>query len=180
MHKRWPLLALALGLLLAANLRPTYRVTVAGQVMPGRYSLRQTEDCAAAAREAAAEILPGSDTEPPLARRLTLGLGMPDGDSAALTDALLRAMPGIGVSDSVWVNGTRLGTVSDSSLLLDALRRSIQGQMPHAAVSGRLSGQLHFQRVYTRAGADTPIGDMVLLVTGMAPVVYVDSQGKLA
>lgn len=178
--KKKALLGLCVLVLFAANLRPTYRVTVAGTLLPGRYSFRQTEDCAAAARETAEEILAGEAPQLSMHRSLRLGLRGADGDCAALTEALLCSVRGIRVSDAVWVNGTRLGTVSDGEALCEALRSSIVGQMPNAAVSGNISGRLELQRVYTRAGSDTPIEDMVLLITGMAPVVYVDSQGRLA
>ena len=180
MKKKALLLGLCILVLLASNLRPSYRVTVAGTMLPGRYSFRQTEDCAAAARETAEEILAGEAPQPSMHRSLRLSLRSADGDSAALTDALLCSVRGIRVSDAVWVNGTRLGTVSDGEALCEALRGSILGQMPHAAVSGNISGRLELQRVYTRSGSDTPIDDMVLLITGMAPVVYVDAQGRLA
>ncbi len=178
--RRWLPLALGLALLAAANLRPAYRVRVSGEALPELYSLRQTETCMAAARAAAEEILLEESGEPRLERRFCLCLGRPSGSEAALTDALLRSVPGIGVSDAVWVNGTRLGTVADGERLCALLRASILGQMPHAAVSGSISGQLSLERVYTRAGQDTPDRDMVLLITGMAPVIYVDEQGRLA
>ena len=61
-----------------------------------------------------------------------------------------------------------------------ALQRSIRGQMPLRAVSGSISGELELRSVYTRAGSCTPDSDMVLLITGMAPVIYLDPEGKLA
>ena len=177
---RCVLAGLALTLLLLSHLRPVYRVTVAGETIPGRYSLQQTERCAAAAREAAEEILEESAPEPRMHRRMHLSLHRAEGDEAALTDALLRSVEGIGVSEEVLVNGTHLGTVADGYKLCNELRRSITHQMPMAAVSGHISGSLELRRVYTRAGTDTPYGDMVLLITGMAPVIYIDSEGKLA
>lgn len=170
----------ALLLLFAANLRPVYAVSAAGQELPGLYARRQAERCAALARETAEEILGNDAAVPEPELRLRLSLRPPAGDEAALTDALLRATEGIAVSDEVIVNGTRLGTVPDGEALRLALDRSIRGQMPLAAVSGSISGRMEFRRVYTRAGRDTPTKDMILLVTGMAPVVYVDANGKLA
>ncbi|MBR5094644.1 MAG: hypothetical protein IK095_06075 [Oscillospiraceae bacterium] len=180
MRKHAFLLSLCLVMVLLANLRPCYRVTVAGQTLPGRFSFRQTEDCAAAARETAEEILSDSAAELSLHRSFRLSFRSPDGDTAALTDALICSVRGVRVSDAVWVNGTRLGTVEDGEALCEALRSSILGQMPHAAVSGNISGKLELRRVYTRSGSDTPIDDMVLLICGMAPVIYVDEQGRLA
>ena len=178
--RRGLLTALAVMLAVAAHLRPVYQVTVAGQAMPGRYSPAQIRRCTALAWETAEEILADEVPEPRLERSLRLSLSPADGSEAALTDALLRSTEGIAVSDEVIVNGTRLGTVEDGRRLCQALESSIRIQMPMAAVSGSISGRLELRRVYTRAGQDTPTGDMVLLITGMAPVIYVDSDGKLA
>ncbi len=170
----------ALLLLLAANLRPVYSVSVAGKTLPGLYARRQTERCAALARETAEEILENAGAVPEPRLRLRPAFSRAEGDEAALTDALLCSTEGVAVSDEVRVNGKRLGTGPDGEALRQALDRSIRGQMPLAAVSGSISGRMEFHRVYTRAGGDTPIRDMILLVTGMAPVVYVDANGKLA
>ena len=178
--RRVLLAGLLLLLLGAAHLRPVYRVTVAGETLPGCYTLRQTEQCAALARETAEEILENSAAMPVLHRSLRLRLGPADGDERLLTDALLRSVRGVTVSDEVIVNGTRLGTVADGFSLCEGLSRSIRWQMPQAAVSGHISGRLELRRVYTRAGRDTPESDMILLITGMAPVIYVDAEGKLA
>ena len=174
------LVGLMLLLLLAAHLRPVYRVTVAGDTLPGCFSLRQTERCAALARETAEEILAEEPELPKLQRSLHFRFSPPDGDEALLTDSLLRGAPGIGVADEVRVNGTRLGTVEDGFSLCRALDRSIRWQMPLAAVSGHISGKLEIHRVYTRADGNTSESDMVLLITGMAPVVYLDAEGRLA
>lgn len=171
---------LALALLLLSHLRPVFRVSVAGEALPGRYSLPQTERCLALARETAEEILPGNGELPELERRLSLSLRPPDGDEARLTDALLRGTRGIAVAHQVQVNGTRLGTVENGRTLQLELERSIRGQMPLAAVSGSISGRIELRQVYTRAGRNTPYRDMVLLITGMAPVIYLDADGRLA
>ena len=178
--RRLLLAGLALCLLLLANLRPVYRVTVSGETLPGSFTLRQIESSATLARNTAEEILEDEVKAPRMHRQLRLSLGRADGDGEALTDALLRSTRGITVSEQVLVNGVALGTVEDGFRLCRELRRSIAYQMPMAAVSGHISGNLELRRIYTRAGSDTPYKDMVLLITGMAPVVYVDEEGKLA
>lgn len=180
MRKRWLILGLALLMLLGANLRPVYRVSVAGELLPGLYTLRDTEDCAEAARTAAEEILDNSAPPLQMRRSLRLRLRTADGDPALLVDALLRSTKGVTVSDEVIVNGIRLGTVADGDYLRASLKNYIEGQMPMAAVSGSISGKLELRRVYTRQGEDIPYRDMVLLITGVAPVFYVDADGKLA
>ena len=125
-------------------------------------------------------LLPGQVSAPEFQRRLHLSLFAPDGDPTVLTDALVLAYPGVTLSNGVFVNGVNLGTVSDSKLLYEELRRFIENQMPNAAVFGNISGQLQIRPVYSRIGHETPYEDMVLLISGMAPVVYLDSEGRLA
>ena len=180
MKKRWGILALGLLMLLTANLRPVYRVTVDGQALPGCYTREEIRTCAETVRETAEEILQNSTEAPQMQRKVLLTLRRADGDCTVLTDALLRSVRGVAVSDGVYVNGVRLGTVADGELFCAKLRDAIRNQMPNAAVSGNISGKLQIQRIYTRAGQDTPDEDMVLLVTGVAPVIYVDAEGKLA
>ena len=50
--------------------------------------------------------------------------------------------------------------------------------MPTSAVGGTFSEELSVRRVYTRSGSATNYDDMVLLVSGMAPAVYVDREGN--
>ena len=180
MKKRLGLLALALLCLLAANLNLSYRVSVNGRPVEGLYSAETVRRCENAAMEAAEEILQGPAKAPALTRRMHLGLGREDGNERELTDTLLRSVSGVTLSDCVIVNGTRLGTVRDGEALMEKLRQSIRGQMPNAAVFGNISGRVQIQKIYSRAGHDTPDEDMILLITDMAPVVYVDKDGKLA
>ena len=174
------LMALALVLVLSSHLRPVFRITVQGETLPGRYSLQQARSGEAHAREIAEEILGSTDTLCLPEKRLCLTLRRADGEAAALTEALLERTEGIQTAAEVRVNGIRLGNVEDGEALERALQRSIRGQMPLRAVSGSISGELELRPVYTRAGSFTPDSDMVLLITGMAPVIYLDPEGKLA
>ena len=174
------LMALALVLVLSSHLRPVFRITVQGEALPGRYSLQQARSGEAHAREIAEEILGSTDTLCLPEKRLCLTLRRADGEAAALTEALLERTEGIQTAAEVRVNGVRLGNVADEEALRRALQRSIRGQMPLRAVSGSISGELELRPVYTRAGSCTPDSDMVLLITGMAPVIYLDPEGKLA
>lgn len=174
------LLALALGLTLASHLRPVYCFSVQGESLPGRYSLMKARAGEAQAQEIAEEILGTTETLPALEKRFTLSLRPANGDPAALTEALLNNTEGIQMAAEVRVNGLRLGNVEDGEALQRALQRSIRGQMPLKAVSGGISGRLELRQVYTRVGSCTPNSDMVLLITGVAPVIYLDPEGKLA
>ena len=174
------LVLLALGLVLGSHLRPVYRIRVQEESLPGRYSLRQLRAGTEQAGEIGEEILGSAETLPVAEKRLCLTLRRADGDPETLSGALLRHTRGIQCADEVRINGIRLGNVEDGESLQRALQRSIRGQMPHRAVSGSISGRLELRRVYTRAGSCTPNCDMVLLITGMAPVIYLDPEGKLA
>ncbi len=174
------LMALALGLVLASHLRPVYRIRVEGEPLPGRYSLQQARRGEEQAREIAEEILGSDDGLCRPEKRLCLTLHRADGEAAALTEALLARTEGIQRAAEVRVNGIRLGNVEDGEALQRALQRSIRGQMPLRAVSGGISGRLELLPVYTREGSCTPYSDMVLLITGVAPVIYLDPEGKLA
>jgi hypothetical protein len=62
--------------------------------------------------------------------------------------------------------------VADGDSLRAALGASIEKNLPVWASGGKLSRELSIQRRYTREGYLTPEGDMLLLVTGAAPVFY--------
>lgn len=177
---RGVLLLLALLALLGAHLHPQYRVSVDGAELPGCYSAAALRQGQRAAEEAAGEILRYEAKMPAVERRLRLGLRPAEDDVKALTAALLRPVSGIKEADAVYVNGVRLGTVADGERFCERLRDAIRSQMPLAAVSGNISGRLELRRVYARADANTDDADMVLLVTGMAPVIYLDQNGRLA
>ena len=72
------------------------------------------------------------------------------------------------------------GTVEQREDLLGELRHFITGQLPSWAEHGYLSQELSFKAQYGRSGSTTPVEDMVLLVSGMAPVMYSDGEGYVA
>ena len=179
MKRKWFLFPLALLLLLAAHLHLSYRVEVDGEALPGSYSPAQLRHCQELAAQGAAELLQEPGDGPEIRRQPRLSLSLPDGDTASLSRTLLLAYPDLCLADGVFINGVQLGTVEDGAVLYDRLRQSIGSQMPNAAVSGNISGRLQIRKVYSRAGHETDYDDMVLLITGMAPVIYVDSSGRL-
>ncbi len=173
-------LTLALAGLLAANLRLQYRVTVNGETLPGSYDPAILREGERAAAEAADEILRWEAKLPETRRQALLSFHRAENDTQALTAALLDGVSGIANADAVYVNGVRLGVVANGDALCDNLRAAIQAKMPVTAVSGRISGQLTLRRVYTRADSSVPMEQMLQLITGMAPVIYLDGSGKLA
>ncbi len=179
MWKKLALSGFALLLLAASNLRLCCRMQAGGRDLEGCYSLRDADRAAEAAAWAAEEILREPSPGPEAERRFCLRFGSPDGDRQALTGALLRSVPGVKLADVAFVNGVRLGIVEDGEELRRRLDRFIGSQMPTAAVSGGISGRLEIRQLYSRSDQAVNYDDMVLLVSGMAPVLYVDENGKL-
>ena len=179
MRKKLLLLSLAILALLAANLKLCCRVTVDGTRLDALYRPDQVREGQRIAREAAEEILSDSARLPDLRRSYRLRLRRADGPLPLLTDALLNGVDGVTRADAVFINGVPLGTVADGAQLLDRLHASIRGQMPNAAIVGNLSGELQIHPVYTRSGGNPEDADMILLITGMAPVVYLNENGRV-
>lgn len=172
--------ALALLLTACANLRICCYVSVDGRKLPGSYSPACTEDCMRLSMMAAEEICPGGPDLPAVTTKSVLSLRPARNDRQALTDAVLRQTEGVSVMKAVYVKGTRLGTVCEECDISTLLRQNIVSQQPHAAVYGTYSGEIAVEQCYGRAGCETDSSDMVLLVSGMAPVMYYDSEGERA
>lgn len=180
MWRKVALGSFALLLVLASNLRVNCCVSVNGTQLAGRYSPEAVDRAATAVLCAAEEILPGPAVMPQIERTYGLSFTEPAGDELLLTDAALRAVTGVKLADVAYVNGTRLGIVEDGAVLFEKLDSFIKNQQPNAAVSGSISGKLEVVKRYSRTNQATNDEDMLLLITGMAPVIYVDENGKLA
>ncbi len=178
MRKAYLLLPAILALA-AANLNLSCRVELAGEPLEGLYAPGVVTACEQTALTAAEEILSGPATPPAIRRRYVLGFRKPDGDERLLTDRLLRSITGIRLRDGVFVNGSKLGTVPDGTRLMMLLRSAISAGMPASAVSGSLSGRVQIRKLYTRANTDSSDEELILRITELAPVVYVDGQGKV-
>lgn len=180
MWKKMLLLPMALFMLWAVNIRVCWEVTVNNHAVPGFYSAKQLNKCIETAERAAEEILPGKHVSPRIGKSCRLRLKAADGDEQLLTHSLILSTEGIVSADGVFANGIALGTVEDGQELFSRLRAYIKNQMPSAAVMGSISGELSICPVYSSEGHETAYDDMLLLVSGIAPVFYVDSQGRLA
>lgn len=179
MKRKWLVLLLALLLLGGANLRPVCAVTVAGEALEELYTPQALRRCRALAEETAEEILQGRALVPEPECRWRLSLHRARGNEKLLTDRLIRSVTGIRLRDGVFLNGQKLGTVEDGSALLSLLRSSILEQMPASAVSGNISGRVQIRPLYTRSGSESSYEDMLQRILGMAPVVYLDSSGRV-
>ena len=129
---------------------------------------------------ATGSVSPAPNAPSPLKRSLRLSLRRPAGDTRRLSDALLRNTVGVVLRDEVRVDGRRLGWVRDGEALRDELTRYIRSTLPAWASGGVLSREPVIRRLYTRDRYLTAQGDMVLLVTGAAPVFYFDQTGRYA
>ena len=88
-------------------------------------------------------------------------------------------MTGVKLAQGVFINGVFLGCVADGPELFSRLRGFIESQMPSAAVFGNISGEVKVRPIYSRTNQEVDYEDMVLLISGMAPVIYTDKNGKL-
>jgi len=180
MYKKAVWAALALVFMLAANLNLCCRVSVNGRMLEGLYSPAQLKRCEEAAAAAAEEILPGHAVGPLIERHYCLSFIPARGGLRPVTDLLLRSYTGVKSEDGVYVNGIFLGVVEDGELLKEKLRGFIENQMPNRAVFGNISGKMEIREVYTRSNRRTNDEDMLLLISGVAPVIYLDAEGRLA
>ena len=179
MWKKILLCALSLLLLFAANLRIGYSLSINGTELEGVYSRSDIRKAKYTALEAAEELLSGHALLPEINKTLSLSFVPPKGGRLLATDAILSSCPGIKKGNGVYVNGVLLGTVTDGDLLREKTRDYILNQMPNSAVFGSISGDLEIRPVYTRKNHDTNYDDMLLLISGMAPVIYTDQYGRL-
>ena len=178
MIKKALIFTLALFFAVGSHLRPVCDYEIRGEQLRVGCSVRAAERAERTAALAAEEILRGPAQMPAARRKLRLTFRKPDRDARTLADALLRAADGVAVCDRVTVGDRRLGFVSDGAALRRALYVYISNTLPTWAEGGILSRELRLERRYTRAGLETPTEDMLLLVTGAAPVMYFDGAGS--
>ena len=109
MKKRALILLLASLLLIGANLRPVYRVSVDGERLKGLYEPETLRTALEAANRAAEEIARGEAQLPAVGTRRLLRLRRGSGGEEALVKALLDGCGGVAAGEGVWVNGESLG-----------------------------------------------------------------------
>ena len=178
--KKFAVLLISFLFFLSVHLNVSWKLCVNDVNLPGRYSSGQIKECSRISALAAEEISPEAEKMPILRKRLYLSFKPQQADSRLLNDYLLLYSSGVELKEGVYVNGSLLGTVESGSVLCESLRSYIENQMPHAAVFGSISGKLQLRPVFTSPGHCTNYDDMVLLISGMAPVFYVDKDGHLA
>ena len=177
MCKKIVLSAVAALLMAAANLNLCCSVLVNGREVPGFYSPTRADICEGTAYEAACELLPDTPELPLVQRHYSLRRRAPENDGAALTDAILRRIDGLGVYYAVFVNGDEMGLVEDDDRMKAMLRSNLYYQIPNSAIYASYHGEIDIRAVYAPDGMTTPYDDMVLLVRGRAPIRCVDAEG---
>lgn len=180
MGRKILLLAAALAFLWLSNLKLCCAVTVDGRELEGLYPLSAADRGRSAARAAAEEIVPGPALLPQPELSYRLSLRPARGSMEDICCALLESTPQVQLHQAVYINSVYLGSVEQREELLTALRQFITGQLPSWAEHGYLSQELSFREQYGRSGGTTPVEDMVLLVSGMAPVMYSNGEGYVA
>ena len=174
------LLLAALLFAAGANLRPVCCYELAGEPIAPVCGIRTAALAERAAQAAAEEILRFDAAPGTVTKHLRLSLRRPLGSAREVSAALLAATPGIALRCEVRVDGRRLGWVEDGEALREALGCYIRDTQPTWASGGVLNGELALRRLYTRDAHLTGQRDMLLLITGAAPVFYYDQTGRYA
>ena len=180
MLKKTILLFAALVFVVGSHLRPSCDYELGDVCIASGISPRAAAAAELAAHEAAEEILRAHTVLPAFRKRTCLRFAKPSDDARSLTDALLRATEGIMLRDEVRVDGVRLGWVADGEALREAVSRFITDTCPVWASGGVLSREMRIRRLYARDVYLTAQADMVLLITGAAPVFYFYQTGRYA
>ncbi len=170
---------LALLLTASANLHVCARLSEDSGAVSELFSLGACVRGLRAAEAAAAELSDGLGAPPGLKASLVLSLPPPTTEVGKVSDFLLRHTPGVALCEACSINGLYIGCTAEGEKLREALRRHIFGTRPPGAVSGRYTEEIDIRPVYTRPGRESPAEDLRLLITGLAPVMYTDGEGKI-
>ena len=167
-------------LMCAANCHPCCRVWVDGRPLPGCYAPDALVRAEASAGAAAEELF-GSKNSPAHADyTVCLSFTPPSRKAEEISDAMLCSCPGLTKTCGVYMKGIRLGSVESKAALDERMERFIMGQKPSWASGGRTLINPELRTEYTRSAPMNSLDDLVLLITGMAPVYYSDDSGTLS
>lgn len=177
--KKALILIFTFALAVCSHLRPSCDFVVDGRLVRAGCTPAAEKAALEAALMAAEEILPGKALAPEYSRRLHFGFSPAADRAPCLSDALLCAQPGLVSGSLVYVEGTRLGAVSDPESFRNTFTKYIENTLPTWAKSGSVRNLVLIPR-YTRAGFVLPDEDMIMLVTGLSPVMYTDGNGRVS
>lgn len=167
------------ALLLAANLRIVYHVSVAGEALPGSFSAGMLESCENAARAAAEEIARTGGDAAEYEKSAVITLAPPDGNALELTYALLENSGGVGTAWAVRVGEIDMGNVNDPSALGEVLESILAGGAVQGAVAAELTEKIDLRRVFVPEGSDYDLMAMARRVRGATEVMSVTSDGTV-
>ena len=170
---------LSAALLLSANVRVVYHVSVAGETLPGSFSAGMLERCETAARAAAAEITQTDGTAAEYAKRAAITLASPDGDVNALTCALLENAGGVGTAWAVRVGEADMGNVNDPSAFGEVLESILAENAVPGAVGAEFTENINLRRVFVPEESDYDLMAMARAVRGATEVMSVTSDGTV-
>lgn len=178
--KKSLLLALALIFAVCSHLRPRCDFIVEGRLIKTGCTVAAARMAREAALMTAEEILPGKAALP--AAKLRLGFSLKGGkiSAPALSDAMLRATPGVLAGEGVYLDGQRLGCVAEGRELRQEIAEYIENTLPSWANAGSIGGYLELRRQYTRGAYEVSTDDMIMLITGLKPVMYTDGNGRVS
>jgi hypothetical protein len=167
------------ALLLTANLRVVYSVSVGGEELPGIYSAAQLDSAEEAARAAAEEISRSTSVAAECKRSAKITLSSPDGDTIELSRALLSSTDGVDSAWSVIVGGSDVGVVSDPSALDEVLDTILaEGAIPEA-VTADFTEEITLRRTFVPEGRDYDLMALARSVRGATEVMSVTSDGTV-
>jgi hypothetical protein len=171
---------LAAAVLLAANLRIVYTVSVTGEQLPSTFSAVQLEAGEAAARAAAEEIVQtGEDTAADYDRRPSLALSPPDGDPVTLARALIQNTTGVDTAWQVYVGGSNAGIVGDPTALGEVLEAILASGASDEAVSAEFADAITLRRVFVPEGREYDLMAVARAVRSMTAVMSVTADGTV-
>lgn len=173
------ILSLALLFAVGSHLRPRLDFTVAGQHIDTACSIAAAKAARAAALAAAEEILLGQSSLPEYQQHMRLSFRKSADSSPLLCDSLLRATEGVLSGSIVYVDGLRLGVVEDAESFRSRFAQYIGNTLPTWAKGGSVRGMTLLPR-YTRAAFEVSDNDMIMLVTGLSPIMYYDGKGRVS
>ena len=175
--------ALILGFTLAfavcSHLRPSLDFSVNGQYVDSSCTPAAAKSAQAAALAAAEEILPGRASLPDFEKHMRLSFRRSADSAPLLCDSLLCSSEGVLSGSIVYVDGLRLGVVEDAASFRSQFARYIDNTLPTWAKGGSVRGMALIPR-YTRASFEVSDNDMIMLVTGLSPVMYYDGKGRVS
>lgn len=173
------ILSLALLFAIGSHLRPRLDFTVAGQRIDTACSIAAAKAAQTAALAAAEEILPGRASLPDFEKHMRLSFRRSADNAPLLCDSLLCATDGVLSGNIVYVDGLRLGVVEDAASFRSQFAQYIDNTLPTWAKGGSIRGMTLIPR-YTRASFEVSDNDMIMLVTGLSPVMYYDGKGRVS